>query len=285
MQIVRGHYQYSSRSAVGPRAGCDTRQHTCTVLCTRQGKRQRTSRGGLRVPGTSTAACMHLMLYRYECMNWQGLSAAASWARSAMQQGLDEHSDTFKVPSGAIFAILTPFNHGTEDLQVDEEALVRYLKVQCCAQATWSVICTGSIKYGLPVCPQYRLHHLIPCCVACSISGLVEPATSWSMGELQLVPVWLHMQPSNQCKPWTPGCWAIDCIYEACCETRLVGKGRHRVVQSLHVAAQYICMSHRDDVCILPPCFLQMLAAQQESLTPRCPTETDQTPTCCHLGA
>ena len=65
-------------------------------------------------------------------MSWQGLFSAASWARSAMQQGLDEHSDTFKIPRGAIFAILTPFK---EDLSVDEEAIVRYLKVQSGAQA------------------------------------------------------------------------------------------------------------------------------------------------------
>lgn len=66
-------------------------------------------------------------------MSWQGPYTAASWARSAMQQGLDEHADTFKVPRGAIFAILTPFK--ATDLKVDEEALVRYLKVQSGAQA------------------------------------------------------------------------------------------------------------------------------------------------------
>ena len=71
---------------------------------------------------------MHLMLHGYECMSLQDLSTAASWARSAMQQGLDEHSDTFKVPKGAIFAILTPFREA--DLKVDEEAIVRYLKVR-----------------------------------------------------------------------------------------------------------------------------------------------------------
>ena len=89
-------------------------------------------------------------------MSWQGLSAAASWARSAMQQGLDEHSDTFKVPSGAIFAILTPFKE--KDLSVDEEAMARYLKVQSRAQA--ALLSAYAAAQGIMASDVRRQHYV-----------------------------------------------------------------------------------------------------------------------------
>ena len=60
-----------------------------------------------------------------------------------------------------------------------------------------SISANGVCAHDMPVCRRNDLDSITFCCVACSTSGVVELATLWSMGEVQLVPDWLYMQLSD----------------------------------------------------------------------------------------